>query len=71
MTRNRPYGNALDDADLPDPLVLARAHQDAVEAGATEREEALWCEVMRLRHQIVGLRNDLALRDEMIALQRE
>lgn len=52
---------------------LDQQHRESgsAEASQTEREEALWCEVVRLRHRIKGLEESLALRDEVIALQRE
>jgi len=37
----------------------------------SEREEALWCEVVLLRHRLAKLGADLALRDELIALLKQ
>ncbi len=41
------------------------------EGTQSEREEALWCQVVLLRERLSRLERDLALRDEMIALLKE
>lgn len=41
------------------------------EGTQSEREEALWCQVVLLRERISRMEKDLMLRDELIGLLRE
>lgn len=45
--------------------------EDESIAAQTEREEALWGQVVLLTHRIEGLREDIKLRDELISLLRQ
>jgi len=69
-----PY-HAIPVADPDDREAQLRSQisqlQQPPDTGQSEREEALWCQVVLLKHRIDALEKGIALRDEMIQLQRD